>query len=808
MPDPIARRLSRGLQLVASLCALAGPPAVARASGSAPGPLQAPAAEAAQPLTVTGVVRGAAGEPLAGASVAVTAQAASEAAAARAGGRGAVVAEALTDAGGAFTLRLAAGACELRVSREGYADHVEHVVVAPGLASLQIALEPLYRLTDAVVVRAVRADATAPVTRTDIGPEALAEGHHGQEMPFLLKPSPSLTYYSDSGLGAGYSYLSLRGIQQTRINMTFDGIPLNDPEESAVYFANFGDFTSALDSIQIQRGVGTSSVGAASFGGSVNFASVHLGNAPELAGEATLGSWSTARGTLGAQSGRLGSGLAFYGRYSYQTTDGYREHSGVSQQTVFYGASRQGERSFFKLFGFSGRERTELAFLAVEEPVLERDRRFNPLSTEEVDRFGQDVVQAQWSRSVGSATTLALQGYYNGAQGWYRLWDDPVARTALLQYAIDGHFVGGIVTLAHARGPLSLTWGAHANTFTRDHWLDIVGGERAYRNTGRKVEASTFLKAGYDLGRVDLFADAQLRYARFRYEGALPLGAVSWTFFNPKLGARYTLRPGLSVYASLGATEREPTRNDLLAGEDEATVPHDLEAVRPERVVDLEAGLEWSGPKLQLQAVAYAMEFRHEIALIGELSDIGLPLRENVERSFRRGLELDLLWRPAATLELRTTANLGWNRIREWTQFYDVYDSDFAFAGQTSRSYGDVRPLLTPSLVLNQSLDWRPARALSLGVLGRYVGESFLDNTNAPALVASLGLSLARWVKRGEPRLRLQATNLLDARRVYPSGYSYLYAVRDAAGREVLSGTPYYYPLATRSVFVTLDLRF
>ena len=667
------------------------------------------------------------------------------------------------------------------------------------------------RLSEEVVVQAVRAEERTPVTKTDVDRTEIELLNRGQEMPFLLGRTPAVNFQSDSGLAAGYAYFNIRGIGQTRLNITLDGVPLQDPEDQALYFSNFGDFASVVDSIQVQRGVGTSSVGSASYGGSVNFASVNPSEKRGLEAQVGGGSWGTGRGTVAAHSGQLGGAWGLYGRLSGQTTDGFREHSGVDQGTLYYGATRAGARSLFKLFGFSGRERTQLAYLATDEATLETDLRANPLSPEEKDRFGQDFVQAQYTHLVGGGTTLMAQGYYNGAQGWFRI----LSGEDLLQYGIDGHFVGLVLGATHRAGRLSLNWGAHANDFSRDHFMDVVGGARAYANTGLKNEVNTFLKATWDAGRARLWADGQVRHARFEYQGDQPLGSVSWTFFNPKAGVRFDPSPTVGLYASVGRMGREPARSDMLYGEDNASVPYDLRAVEPEEVVNGEAGVEVRRGRLVGRADVYAMEFDNEIALTGELSEIGLPVRRNAGRSHRRGVELQLDYR-TARWRLGATAAFSRNRIEEWTQVYDVYDADGAWVESRSVAHRDVPPLLTPTVLLNGTVEWKPAAEVGLLLGARWVDAAQLDNTGNPGfrtpsfldLDLQATVSLARWVKRGEPRIRVQATNLLDGDRLWPSGYSYLYFVRDAAGQDGLEGTAYYYPLATRSVYVTLDVRF
>ncbi len=720
---------------------------------------------------------------------------------------------AVSDANGSFTVTLEAGTHVLRVEHPAYEALLREVSVAAASTPIELRLSPPIVLVEAIDVSAIRAGDDTPVTTANLDAEEIAARSYGQDMPFLLSHTPSITSYSDSGIGSNYSYFSLRGISQTRINMTLDGAPLNDPAENALYFNNFVDFASSVDSIQIQRGVGTSTVGSASYGGSINFTSVALSQEAETDVRLGFGSYGTRRASAAHQTGLLAGGLAFYARASVNETDGYRERSGVKQDTIFVSAAYQGERSQLRLTSFSGRERSQLSFLAVDPATLAENPRFNPLDEAERDRFGQDFAQLRYTRALGEDRTLTASLYYNGAQGWFRLWDDreaaPPAQNDLLDFSIDGHFIGSMITLSKSGERLSTTWGIHHNDFRRDHFLDVED-VRQYRNTGFKRETNAFVKAGYDLGRWHLFGDAQVRHADFRYRGDVDLGSVDWTFFDPKLGARYRLSERASLYASLGKASREPTRSDLLAGEDNATVQHDLEAVKPERVIDFELGYEVSGPRLGLLVNLYAMDFRNEIAATGELSDIGLPLRQNVDESFRRGLEIDLRWAATRHWTITHSANWSRNRIREWTQFYDVYDESGSFLGSEPRRHRDVPPLLTPELVINQGV--RYARDnFELALDGRFAGSSHLDNTGNDALRAPSyvqldfrgSLRLAR--APGRPRITLQVNNVLDQDDLYPSGYSYPFLTRDEQGRDTSGGIPFFYPLADRNFVLTLD---
>lgn len=667
-------------------------------------------------------------------------------------------------------------------------------------------------ISEAITVEGIRAGEHLPVTQRTLERDELERSSFGQDVPALLQHTPSMNWYSDSGTGSNYSYFSLRGVQQTRINMTFDGAPLNDPAEHALFFTNFHDFASAVDSVQIQRGVGTSSVGSPSYGGSINFASRPLAEQPGGEARLVLGSYDTQRASVGYESGTLGNGFAVSGRISTAETDGYRERSGTSHRTVFLNAGWQGERSSLKFVSFSGDVESQLSFLAVDPDTLRENRRFNPLAEEERDDFGQDFAQLKYTRALRDDTLITASVYYNGAEGWFRLWDDPEARNDLLQFGIDQSFVGSMVTASRSRGRLSTTLGAHVNDFAGDHTLD-VGAERLYVNTGFKKTASAFGKLEYSLDDWLLYGDLQARRAEFSYEGDIDLGSVDWNFLDLKVGARRELGPGLSLYGSLGRAQREPTRMDLLLGEDNATVRHDLEAVRPEEVVDLELGINLGTPRLALQANLYAMEFTDEIALTGELSEIGLPLRRNVDESYRRGLEVDLRWKAGPRWSLIHSANLSRNRIREWTQFYDVYDAAGDWVGSEPITYRDVEPLLSPEEILSLGVEWTHAGASAL-LMARYVGDAQLDNTGLDAfrlpsytnVDLRTALDLGRWWSAARPRLTLNVTNLFDRDDRFASGYSYQFLNRGSNGMDSLAGIPFYYPMATRAAVVSLEV--
>src|SRR5688572_4369698 len=735
--------------------------------------------------TIQGTVRDFHGRPVSGAAVIIGS-----------------VRTVTTGASGRFTAEVPPGRYLVRFTHPGF-----HAEVRQLTAGDSIDIFLLSSFEEAITVSGIRAEETIPVTTTDVTRQEIEKKYHQQDIPLLVRDTPSINAWSESGVGSsGYSYFTLRGISPTRINFTLDGVPLADSEDFGTYFVDFPDLAHSLQSIQIQRGVGTSSVGSPSFGGSVNLESIELARRPETHVRLAGGSFGQTFGTAAYQTGTLPGGFSLYSRFSFNESDGFRESSDISQRNIFLSAQKENAGSIIKLTGFSGREAQQLSFYAADLDTLRQELRANPLTPAENDEFNYDLAHVQYLTTAGGSDVSASV-YYQRGYGWYRLLDFG-SDTDLRQYGLDGLLLGTMGSVSQRTGNVTTKYGVHLNRFRREHTRDLVGAGRDYANEGVKDEANAFAKVSWDRDRVHLYGDAQVRHTRFAYDGDVNIDATSWTFFNPKLGARYAVTPAVSAYASAGVSTREPTRNDMFSGEDNPTIAHDLHAVDPERLLNIEAGIDFRRSSFSVEANVYAMEFRNEIAATGELSPIGLPLRRNVDRSYRRGLEVDAAWELSPAVRLRSIANLSTNRIREWTQFYDVYDEVGNWVDSRPVVYRDVAPLLTPSVIISQGIEYTPSASWSAGVVGRYVGRAYLDNTNdleTPAFfTADLNLSaaLSRTL-----RLSLQANNLLNNEEIFPSGYSYLFMNRDPAGADSVSGVPYYFPQATRNFLLMLDFR-
>ena len=746
------------------------------------GALATAAAAQGAPIIVAGTVTDSvAGTPVAGASV-------------RAAGTSVV-----TTADGRFRVTLGSPG-RLVVARAGFVT-VERTVTRSD-TTMTIALSPLgspgtrvatAQSLERLTITAVRASGLAPIASTILDATRLERDYSGQDVPLTLRQAPSVTAYSESGSLLNYSYFRVRGIDQSRVNITLDGIPLNEPEDQQIYFSDFPDLTSSIQSMQVQRGVGTSTYGQAAFGGSVNFSTYSLMGTPRSSSlEIGGGSFGTARTTLKLNSGPLSDRLAFHARVSGLRSDGYRNGATSAANSAFVSGGYFGDRDLVKFTATTGLERNGQTYAAVPEAELRDNPRTNPLAGVG-DKYRESFATLSYTRLISADVSAGLTAYGFATRGFY---DYPSgAPGPALRYRSASRW-GGVIAAAHAvNGGLTLDGGAHAMTYSKDHEFDDRPDLQypGYSNTGFKTEASAFGKASVALGAVTLFGDLQLRTAEFRYRPTEGYGleevSQRWNFVNPKVGVTLQASNRVSFFASYGTTGREPTRGDLFAGADDVT-PDDAPAllpltrVRPEHVNDLEAGATMSLDRMRLTTTLFDMRFRDEIARTGATTPLGYDIRANVGKSYRRGVELDALVTLTPSVDLGSSLTVSRNRIESYLD------------EATGITYTDVEPILTPAFLASQQLTWRATSRLLVTADSRYQGRSYLaprgdERLTSPAFHVLDGGARYEF---GSATVALYGRNLLN-RRAYPSG--------DVSS----DGTPRYFILAPTSVDVSFTIR-
>jgi iron complex outermembrane receptor protein len=645
-----------------------------------------------------------------------------------------------------------------------------------------------------VMISAVRGAGLAPISQKTLTAADLEPRYFGQDVPLLLQgAAPSLTSYAETGNYWGYSYIRLRGIDQSRINLTLDGIPLNDPEDQVLYFADFPDLANSLNSVQVQRGVGTSSNGTAAYAGSINMETV------SLAGTRRGGNVQLERGSFGSRrvsaeyaSGLLPSRFAWYARLSSLSTEGYRYHSGVQGRSAFFSGGYFGDRDLLKFTALTGTMKDTMAYLAVAKSDLDTNRRINPLTPQERDGFSERLAALSYTRLLGPSTSWTTTVYRISNGGDYDVLID-----SLWDFNLKAAWSGVTSDWSYRRDGLQFDLGGNASDYSRDHaaYQRPAITTPLYFNTGHKQEASAFAKLSYTAGAATWFGDLQGRYAKFRYTPDANAGiverAIDWRFLNPKAGFSYAIDRAWSFSASYGQNSREPARNDMFAGLDNldresAPFVGNLDRVKPEAVRDLETGVAYRTRDIAFAANLYSMNFRNEIAPIGALSELGAALRENVGRSYRRGVEADLTYRGIDRWTLSANATVSRNRIRQYV------DS----TGDTPVIYDNVEPLLTPTFQSFARAAVAASSELTLAIESRYQNRSYLQNTSDARYVLpaynAVDASASWHVKDYEILARVN--NLTDSKK-YGSGYA-------------SDGVSYYFVLPPRNFFITLKLDF
>ncbi|AWH84958.1 TonB-dependent receptor [Flavobacterium album] len=598
-----------------------------------------------------------------------------------------------------------------------------------------------------------QAGSKTPVTFLNINAATIDRKSVGQEPSFLLSETPSITVYSDGGNTQGYSYFRMRGIDQTRINMTLDGVPLNDPEDQGAYFSNYPDIFNSVSNVQVQRGVGTSKNGTAGYGGSVQLFAPNLSDKQSASVGAGYGSFNSARAFAEYNSG-IKNNKALYARVSQIYSDGYKYHSSNKSQSAFLSGGLFRKRSDWKINLLAGQQRNQLAWLGVADSLIAKDRRTN-VNNNEDDHFLQAMSQVLNTWRISNASTLQSSVYYTFLKGNYDF--DPnnygyPPSTELYNYAFLSNLTGVFSNYTFTKNNLSCTTGIHANTYSRRH----TGSERTlgelYENTGRKHEESIFTKASYSINRFTLFADLQYRHVEFSYDGAVPFDAMKWDFFNPKAGLSYQPSAGTTLYYSVGRTKREPTRNDIFGGSDDLLADDNGNALlfikKAEQVTDHELGIRYNKGNWRIDANAYYMDFENEIVLDGKFGPNGLALTNNVKQSIRAGVELSASYKMGSFTFIN---NSSWNHSR-------IKEQDESFS-----------PILSPKFIINQEAAYTFEK-LSLSLTGRYQDKSYIDFANSAQIDGYFLLNARAGYTFGKLEAAVFANNITNTK-YFNNGY-------------------------------------
>ncbi|OGX81792.1 TonB-dependent receptor [Hymenobacter glacialis] len=694
-----------------------------------------------------------------------------------------------TDATGAFALpAVPAGAHELRITFLGYEALVQRVVGQAGEQRLRPALQPGAVLTGEALVTASQANDRTATAYTNLSKEDLAKRNFGQDLPYLLDQTPSVVVNSDAGAGVGYTDIRIRGTSNTGINMTINGVPLNDPESRGSFLVNLPDLASSINSLQVQRGVGTSQNGGAAFGASINISTLGVRREAYAESQNTYGSFNTWKNNVQFGTGLVGGHFTVDGRLSRIATDGYMNRAASDLKSYYFAAGYQAKNTLLKFITFSGREKTYQAWNGVPEPaitgnrallqtyvdngelseanaarVLREGRRYSYYTYDnQTDNYQQNHYQLHLSQGLGASWNVGAAAHLTRGFGYYESYRErrkfsayglpnvvvgtqTITRTNLIdQKWLDNYFYGGTFALNYQPrdGKLQATLGGAWNHFSNDHYGEIIWAQysqniahrqRYYFNNATKTDYNAYARATWQATPwLGVYGDLQLRRIGYRINGIEDdqndvTTRARYTFFNPKAGTTVSLGHGQQLYASFAVGQREPVRADF------TDRPAGDQTARPERLEDYEAGyritrsgLSWLGliTDARFEANYYYMNYRDQLVATGQLNDVGTALRTNVARSYRRGLELTGAVAAADKISLSSTLTLSQNRIRNYRDV--VYDENFeAVVGAPRTSTISY----SPAVVSAHTLEGQPLRGLRTALLLKTVSRQYLDNS-------------------------------------------------------------------------------
>jgi iron complex outermembrane receptor protein len=746
---------------------------------------------------------------------------------------------AVTDETGKFIIsKLPDGEVELRVSYLGF-ETFRRLVSLPFSGDLEIRLQGKDFLTEEFIVSSTRASGITPTTFTNVDKSEIAKRNLGQDIPILLNFTPSVVSFSDAGAGVGYTGLRIRGTDQTRINATVNGIPMNDAESHGVFWVNMPDFASSVENVQIQRGVGTSTNGAAAFGASLNFQTDTRQDEAYAQVDNGFGSFNTFRHMVKAGTGLLNNRFAVDARLSKITSDGYVDRAFSDLSSWFVSGGYYGDKSVIKLIAFSGKEQTYQSWNGLPESLLKTDRTANFYTYDnETDNYQQDHYQLIYTGKVASNWKTNLALHYTYGRGYYEqfrkndrlsryglpnvvIGNEVISRTDIIRRRwLDNDFYGfvGSVNYFSTDGKLDIILGGGANRYDGDHfgeiiWSRVAGStnirDRYYDNNAIKDDRNAYAKATYEIKPgLNLFGDLQVRGINYSFQGInndrrVLDGQEDFAFFNPKFGFSYE-KGGQIWYASYAVANREPTRRDF-------TDNPITEVPRAEKLNNIEAGVRAKAGRLSYNANFYFMDYTDQLILTGQINDVGAYIRENVAASYRAGIELDGAFQLSKAWTFGGNIAFSQNKIREFTEYIDDYSvTDFR---QEAITYTDTDIAFSPNVVGSAIIEFKPSKNLSLNWMSKYVGRQFLDNTaNEGRALDAFFTNDLRISYAAQPRffkgleINLLINNIFNE--LYePNGYTFSYFVPGNTGRELVTEN-FYYPQAGTNFLLGLSLKF
>ncbi|MFV5694563.1 TonB-dependent receptor [Flavobacterium sp. LB3P122] len=602
---------------------------------------------------------------------------------------------------------------------------------------------------DEVLVSAVRVTSKTPVSFSNLDKKELKFRNLGQDIPILMNYLPSVVTTSDAGNGVGYTGIRVRGSDATRVNVTINGIPYNDSESHGTYWVNMPDFASSVESLQLQRGVGTSTNGAGAFGASLNmltdsYAAVSNGEISN-----SFGSFNTRKHTVKFSTGLINDHFELAGRLSALKSDGYIDRAASDLKSYFLQGTYVGKTTLIKALAFGGKEKTYQSWNGTDGDTMNSDRTFNSAGIftdefgqiryydNETDNYQQDHYQLHWNEKVSNNWSTNLAFHYTKGKGYYENYKEDakfssygltpmvingatINKTDLIrQKWLDNDFYGTTFSANYTTEKLDVIFGGGYNKYEGDHFGKVIWarfasqselGDHYYDDFAVKTDGNVFAKANYQITeKISLFGDLQLRNVHYKVN-SYETGSVNDTFifFNPKTGLNFDINAKNKLYFSYARANREPNRTDYEGGN-----------TKPEKLNDFELGWRYLTDKVQFNSNVYYMAYKDQLILTGKLDDVGSPIRSNSEKSYRLGLEVDATIAVSEQFIIRPNFTLSANK-----------NIDLAVEGE---HYGTTDIAYSPSVIVGNILVYKPTANFQVSWMQKFVGEQYMNNIELPA---------------------------------------------------------------------------
>ena len=695
-------------------------------------------------------------------------------------------------------------------------------------------LQGTKQVLDEVIVQSVRVKYSSPISHSNISKSEMSSRNLGQDLPVLLNFLPSVVTTSDAGAGIGYTGIRIRGVSPQSTNITINGIPFNDPESHGTFWVNLPDFTSSIESLQVQRGVGTSTNGSGAFGASINILTDAISKNPYAEISNSIGSYNTLKHTVKFSTGQLNDSFELSGRLSKIDSDGYIDRAYSDLKSYFIQGAYNKGNTLIKALTFGGHEKTYQSWDGVSNDQLLENRRQNPLTYEnEIDNYKQDHYQLHWNQKLNEKWSTNLGLNYTYGRGYFEQYREAdlvdtyggivdsdtdqngnlTGTTDLIRRRwLDNNFYVLNASTNYNSSNLNLMFNTSYSTYSGDHFGEVIWArnfsksssirDRYYDGNGKKTDFSLFAKGSLILNNAfEFYADFQLRNVNYKTTGYTSdlvnmLLDESYSFFNPKFGLSYKLSSQSMVYGSYSRANREPSRSDFESNEN----------IKPEQLNDFEIGWRFRKDGLSLNINTYYMLYNEQLVLTGELDDVGSPIRTNSGSSYRMGIEAEARIKLSEFFLMNTNVTLSSNKNKQTLSKFDGKIVDF---GKTNISF-------SPDFIASNTIVFSPKDNLDISFLSKYVGKQYMGNIDADNsildsyFVNDLNLNYKINPNKTFKEIIISGliNNILDKEYV-SNGYYYTYDdTWSVPGQTKTMDGAGYYPQATRNFLIGITLKF